>query len=259
MEEQGRMTIFLAGDSTVQSYSVRCFPQAGWGEQLIRYFADNDYRTVPAMEADDAHRSVFSNAVRYESRLLTVDNRAMGARSVKTFVEEGRMEDLLGSLSAGDWVLIQFGHNDANRSKEERYVTPGEFGERLQRDFIDPVRKRGANPVLVTPLALIDFDSEGHCRDSFPEYRKEMLALGSREDVPVIDLGRLSAEFNTGIGEEKCRELYLCLPEGIYPNWMDGNEDTAHIQLGGAYVFAGIVANALTKIPDFPCKRLVTE
>ena len=255
-------TVFLAGDSTVQSYSPEFAPQAGWGERLIQYFA-SDYRilhggaeTAASGETagDPSVRSQFPNAVRYESEEIIVDNRAMGGRSVKTYTEEGRLRDVLSSLREGDWLLMQFGHNDANRGKPERFVTPEEFSERLLADCITPAREKKAHPVLVTPLALLDFDKDGICHPSFPDYREAMLTLGDREDVPVIDLGGRSAAFNTGIGEDACRSLYLWIPGKVFPHWPEGTSDFAHLQTNGAMIYAGLVAEDLEKLAGFPAR-----
>ena len=150
------------------------------------------------------------------------------------------MTDVLASLRESDWLLMQFGHNDANRGKPERYVTPEEFTERLLRDFIRPAGEKGVHPVLVTPLALLDFDENGVCTPSFPDYREAMLSLGKTEGVPVIDLGALSAALNTRIGAEACRNLYLWIPEGVFPHWPEGASDFAHLQTNGAMVYAGL-------------------
>ncbi|MCR4762508.1 MAG: rhamnogalacturonan acetylesterase [Lachnospiraceae bacterium] len=249
----GGTTVFLAGDSTVQSYSADNFPQAGWGEMLIRYFA-RTYRIYPGSAGSTAPCSGFANAVRYEGRGIVVDNRAMGARSVKTYTEEGRLADVLLSLREGDWLLIQFGHNDANREKPERYAEPEEFSQRLFRDFIGPARDKGAHPVLVTPLALMEFDREGVCRPSFPAYREAMLTLGEREKIPVVDLGAKSAQLNTRCGEEACRSLYLWTPRGVFPHWPEGTSDCAHLQGNGAFAFAGLVAKELEKLDGFPIR-----
>ena len=237
-----RVRIILVGDSTVMSYAQALSPQAGWGEQLIRYFSDLEFSVHPSPG------SSFSNAVCYESDAVVIDNRAMGARSVKTYTEEGRTADVLASLLPGDYLLMQFGHNDANGEKPDRYVPPEEFKERLLCDFITPARERGARPVLVTPLAMRVFNEAQVCEPSFPAYREAMLSLAGREKLPIIDLGGLSAAYNTRIGAEACKSLYLWIPTRVFPHWPEGSADDAHLQAGGAAIYAELVARELKRI-----------
>ncbi|MBQ7680551.1 MAG: GDSL family lipase [Butyrivibrio sp.] len=185
---------------------------------------------------------------------MRIDNRAFAGRSTKSYLAEGRMEDLLADFQEGDLLLMQFGHNDANQEKEERYVTPAQFQDKLLEGFIRPVRARGGRPVLVTPLAMRVFDEQGICPPSFQEYREAMMALGAAEDVPVIDLGRMSADFNTRIGAEACKSLYLWVPAGIWPDRPEGSTDDAHIQYTGAHIYAGLVAKELRSL-GFLCDR----
>lgn len=248
--DSAKMTIFLAGDSTVQSYSRGMAPQCGWGQLLVQYFTDREYRVYHSAG------SKFTNAVTYETDRIKIDNRAMAGRSTKNFLQEGRFDDILPVMRKGDWLLLQFGHNDAYKAKPERFVTPEEFQDKLWHDFLEPAQARGVRPVLVTPIAMREFDENGQCRYAFNNYRLAMLELTKKIQVPVIDLGRLTAEFNTKIGAEKCREIYLFVESSVYPGWPDGDEDNAHLSFGGALLYAGILARALAEVPGFPKEML---
>ena len=218
---QSKRTIFLAGDSTVQTYKLVDAPQCGWGAMLYRYFSDNEVIVYHSKE------SRFENAITYELKDLTIDNRAMAARSAKSFFDEGRWEDLLSCV------------------KPERYLTPDEYGEKLLNDYIKPIREKKAVPILVTAIAMKDFDENGVCRISFPEYREKMLELAQNERVYLIDLGKETAAYNTLIGEEACKGIYMSLERGMFKCAPEGREDNAHLRFDGAFIYAGFVAEGL--------------
>jgi lysophospholipase L1-like esterase len=238
----GKRTIFLAGDSTVQTYKLSEAPQCGWGAMLHRYFADNEVKVCHSAG------SRFENCVSYEMENLIIDNRAMAARSCKNYFDEGRWADLLECVSEGDFVLMQFAHNDANADKPERFLTPEEYKEKLFKDYIVPVREKSGTPVLVTAIAMKDFDENGRCRISFPEYREKMLELAAEEGVGLIDLGKETADYNSAIGEMACRNIYMNLDKGVFESATEGKEDNAHLQFNGAFVYAGFVAEKLKEI-----------
>ena len=238
----GKRTIFLAGDSTVQTYKLSEAPQCGWGAMLHKYFSENEVKIYHSTG------SRFDNCVAYELDDLIIDNRAMAARSCKNYYDEGRWEDLLGCVQEGDYVLMQFAHNDANADKPERFLTPQEYKEKLLKDYIAPVREKKAIPVLVTAIAMKDFDAEGRCRISFPEYRDKCLELAAEEQVDLIDLGKETADYNTAIGEEACRNLYMNLERGMFESAPEGKEDNAHLKFEGAFIYAGFVARGLKEI-----------
>lgn len=239
---QRKRTIFLAGDSTVQTYKLVDAPQCGWGAMLYRYFSDNEVIVY------HSKGSRFENAITYELKDISIDNRAMAARSAKSFFDEGRWEDLLSCVKEGDYVLMQFAHNDANKDKPERYLTPDEYERKLLCDYINPVREKKAIPVLVTAIAMKDFDESGKCRISFPEYREKMLELARNEKVDLIDLGKETADYNTLIGEEACKNIYMNLERGMFKSAPEGKEDNAHLKFEGAFVYAGFVAEGLRDI-----------
>ena len=237
-----KRTIFLAGDSTVQSYKTADFPQCGWGAMLWKYFSEKD--VVVTFPEDTA----FENVTRYELSDITIDNRAMAGRSCRSFFDEGRWQDLLKNVREGDFVLYQFAHNDANKEKEERFIAPDSYKDKLIKDYINPVFEKKAHPVLLTAIAMKDFDEDGTCRISFPEYREKCLEIGRELGVDVIDLGKRTADFNTKIGKEGCREIYMNLRPGMYCSFPDGKEDNAHLKAEGAFIYAGFVYEELKKL-----------
>lgn len=248
-----KLTIFLVSDSTVQSYPRSMTPQCGWGQLLVKYM------TTGAYSIYHSENSAFPNAVTYETDSVKIDNRAMAGRGARNYLAEGRYDDCLAAMRKDDWLLIQFGHNDAYKAKPERFCEPEEFGKILEEKYIRPAKERGVHPVLVTPIAMREFDEENVCRPSFNGYRLAMLQLGKEMEIPVIDLGRLTADLNTKLGPEKCKAIYLWVPDGVFEGWPDGDQDNAHLQYSGAYLYAGLVARALAQVPGFPSEVLAED
>ncbi len=231
--------IFLAGDSTVQSYSKDKEPQTGWGQVWWEYFKGaGECVSFPSPD------SAFKQSVSYELEDVIIDNRAMAARSSRSFREEGRLEDIASALKEGDYLLAQFGHNDANQAKEERYVRPEDFGASLA-PYAALCREKGAICILVTPIAMRNCDDnpDGTFTYSFPEYRSAMIAYAKLNSLPLLDLGKATTEYCARMGAEACKSLFLWVSPGEYPDseCAQGRQDNAHLQLNGARAFAGVL------------------
>lgn len=138
---------------------------------------------------------------------------------------------------------MQFAHNDANKEKEERYVTPKQYEEYLLR-YINAAKECGAQPVLVTAIAMRDCDDtpDGKFSVSFPEYRDKMLEMGDKYDLPVLDLGKATADYLNTVGSDGSKKLFMWLDQGAYEGYPDGKKDNAHLQQAGAKAFAGLLA-----------------
>ncbi|MCR4902502.1 MAG: rhamnogalacturonan acetylesterase [Butyrivibrio sp.] len=238
-----KKTIYLVGDSTVQSYGIDREPQAGWGQLLMRQVVHNNAYTISHPQDTE-----FGQVVRYESENLVIDNRAMAGRSSKSYFDEGRIQEVLGLLKTGDIMLIQFAHNDANINKPERYLSCDDYKKMLLDNYIVPAREKGAIPVLLTAIAMREFDEMGKCKISFPEYRAAMIELSKKENVALIDLGLLTADFNTLVGEEGCKSIYLWLPEALFEGFKEGSTDNAHLQYNGAFAYAKLVYEELIRL-----------
>src|SRR3954467_15585579 len=156
------ITVWIAGDSTAAEKLPTKRPETGWGEMLGQYF-----------RPDEVH----------------IANRAMNGRSTRTFISEGRWKNIVDSLSAGDYVLIQFGHNDESPDKVDRYTPPADFRANLLR-FITDVRERKAHPVLFTPISRRKFDSTGALVDTHGEYPDIVRAVARESGVPLVDMHR---------------------------------------------------------------------
>jgi lysophospholipase L1-like esterase len=209
--------ILIAGDSTVQTYDTTRYPQAGWGQFLGCGLAEG----------------------------TPVVNRAIGGRSTKSFINEGRWDRLMAELVKGDTVLIQFGHNDATKAKPERFADPALFRDNLLR-FIWETRGHGAHPVLVTPAARRSFDDKGKSRADFAEYSAVMRELAANTATPLIDLEGASRNLLDRVGPEGARAYYMNLAPGAYPAFPQGLADDTHFNELGARTMAALVAEQLT-------------
>ena len=231
-------TIFLASDSTVQTYDSYYYPQAGWGETLYQFFGE-------FVEERECENCSYSQSQTYETTKVVIENRAIGGRSSKSFIEEGKLDDLLEDVKPGDYVLVQWGHNDATTSRPNRYASIEEFNVALKY-YIEGTRQRGGIPVLVTPVARYSPNANGTFASNFEGYRQAALQLGEVMSVPVLDLTKASIELCEAFGVEGAKALFLHLAAGEYPGaYAGGVADSTHLQRYGAYKFAQCVAKLI--------------
>ncbi|WP_394795656.1 exo-alpha-sialidase [Armatimonas sp.] len=210
-------TLFLAGDSTMAEKLPEKRPETGWGEGL-RLFVD-------------------------ESK-LRIENHAVNGRSTKSFLAEKRWEALLARVQNGDWVFIQFGHNDQSKEKGERYTPPEDYKANLTR-FVSDVRKRDANPVLLTPVMRRRFDAQGQFYDTHGVYPDSVREVATATKTPLIDHHRLSEKALRALGAEPSRKLFLQLKPDENPHYPKGVEDNTHFNTEGARAMAALVVEAL--------------
>ncbi|MDC7239714.1 MAG: GDSL-type esterase/lipase family protein, partial [Spirochaetales bacterium] len=151
----------------------------------------------------------------------------------------------------GDYVLIQFGHNDEKIEDPSRYAAPdGEYRRNLEF-FIDSAREKGAHPVLMTSLSRRKFNEKGRLEKTHGEYPAAVKEVAAERDVPCIDMEIKSAALLRDYGPEDSKRLFMHLPPGKYPNHPDGKEDDTHFNEEGARIFAALAAEELVrKIPE---------
>ena len=211
------VTVFLAGDSTMAAKRPEKRPETGWGEFLPPHF--------------DAAR-------------VRVDNHAQNGRSTRTFISEGRWQAIVDKLRAGDYVLIQFGHNDSSKEKADRYTPPADYRANLER-FVREVRARRATPVLLTPVMRRRFDERGAFYDAHGEYPDIVRRVAAAERVALIDMHRKSRQVIVGYGVEGSKKLFLQLAAGQHANYPQGVNDNTHFSPLGAEVMAALAADAI--------------
>ncbi len=239
---KAKPTIYLASDSTVQSYEKFYYPQTGWGQVLYRFF--NAGKTTEEIQSPDLFYP--QNHI-YETPLFNIENRSIGARSARSFINEGKWDRLLALAAPGDYCFIQWGHNDATAVRPNRYVAPSDFPYWLKK-YIRSCKARGIQIVLVTPIARRNCDAhDGSFVASFGNYAEPMIQTGKEENVPVIDLCSLSVDYLNSIGSEESKLIYLFAAPGAYPEgaYADGVSDNTHLQEYGATQYARLVAQAI--------------
>lgn len=211
------LTIYLAGDSTMAQKLPEKRPETGWGEMLGAFFRDGT---------------------------VTIDNRAQNGRSTKTFIEEKRWQAIVEQLQQGDYVFIQFGHNDESKEKVGRYTPPADYRNNLIR-FITDVRDQKAFPVLLTPVMRRRFDQRGNVQDTHGEYPDIVRSVAVEYRVPLIDMHRSSARILQQYGPEESRKLFLQLKPDENPNYPKGIEDNTHFNPVGAEVMASLAVDGI--------------
>lgn len=240
-EKREKPVLYLVSDSTVQSYEKRFYPQTGWGQVLYQFFEGaEEYKEYPAKH------STYSLARTYELPELAIENRAIGGRSARSFYEEGKLDQVLEVICPGDYMFVQFAHNDATAIRPNRYIAPEEFPFYIQK-YIDACSRRGVQCVLVTPVVMRTCGEGEVFSVSFSEYRKGMIELAEEKKLPLLDLGGRSTAYLNRIGAEESKNIYLWLEEGEYPDgaYAAGVSDKAHLQEYGAKVYANMVTELL--------------
>ncbi|MGN6419856.1 MAG: rhamnogalacturonan acetylesterase [Pseudobacter sp.] len=227
-QEKKKITIFLAGDSTIAIKEPKVFPETGWGMPFV-YFFDTT---------------------------VSVSNRAKNGRSTRTFISEGLWQQLIDDVKAGDYVLIQFGHNDEAKEKTDRYTTPDEYRTNLTR-FISETRKKGGKPILITPVSRRRFDTTGNAIPTHEIYSALVKETAQAQQVPLIDLDTKSRALYQQFGEEHSKWLFLQLNAGEHPNYPDGRNDNTHFSELGARLVAQLVLQDLKTLEPELASRIV--
>lgn len=213
----GRITVYLIGDSTMSVKQIKAYPETGWGMPFVHFFDES----------------------------VTVDNRAMNGRSTKSFIEENRWQPVVDQLHEGDYVFIQFGHNDEVKTKKT-YTPEAEYRANLIR-FITESRAKKAIPVLLTPVARRQFDEAGKIQESHAVYSELVRGVANEYKVPFIDLDKQSQELYQSFGMENSRLLFLQLAPNEHPNYPEGKVDNTHFnELGARKVAELVLANIKT-------------
>jgi lysophospholipase L1-like esterase len=171
-----------------------------------------------------------------------VANHAIGGRSSRSFIEEGRLDTILGVIQPGDYLFVQFGHNDASSGNPERYTSPDDYKRYLRDSYMAGATARGATPVLLTPVSRRDYDSNGQFRVSFPDYVNKVHELVNETGVAMIDLSARSRAYLNSIGPEAAKDVFMHLSPGEYPAYPDGITDDTHFSEYGADQMARIVS-----------------
>lgn len=214
------ITVYLAGDSTMAEKLPEKRPETGWGERLQLLFNSDKVR---------------------------IANHAKNGRSTRTFLTENLWQRILDDLKKGDYVFIQFGHNDQAKARTERYTPPADFQANLVR-FVTEVRERQAHPVLMTPVVRRRFNDAGEFYDTHGEYPDLVRRVATAHRVPLIDMHQRSERVLRKLGAEESRKLFLHLKPNENANYPAGLEDNTHFNSYGAEVMAGLAVEGIREL-----------
>ncbi|MDO5558008.1 MAG: GDSL-type esterase/lipase family protein [Oscillospiraceae bacterium] len=217
----GQHTVYIAGDSTVQSYNASYAPQQGWGFYLGKYLSDS----------------------------VTVSNQAIAGRSSKSFFDNGRLDTILSSIKQGDYLLVQFAINDADYSKEERYApvcndvnnpAAGSYEYYIEK-YVEGCLAKQATPVLVTTVIGLKAYSGGKFVPSYTNYCNAMKQIAAKYNIPCIDLNTMMVDNYNSIGYDAAKLYHMY---GV----VAGSTDMTHFSEAGAENAAKLVAQGLKGI-----------
>lgn len=215
MPPKKKITVWLIGDSTMSKKEINAYPETGWGMPFV-YFFDST---------------------------VVIDNRAQNGRSTRTFIDENRWQPVTDAMQEGDYVLVQFGHNDEVKTKKS-YTTEAEFTANLVK-YITDTRNKKANPILITPVARRKFDSTGHIEGTHDVYAALVRDVAAKYNVPLIDLDKKSQALLQELGPDKSKLLFNYLQPGEHPNYPQGKTDDTHFSELGARRMAELVLSEI--------------
>ena len=216
------VTIYMVGDSTMANRTLKTPPskERGWGMMLGAFFP---------------------------SEKVVVSNHAASGRSTKSFIDEKRWSRVVSQIRPGDYVFIQFGHNDEKKDNPKLYTEPGGTFDDNLRKFVSETRAKGGIPVLFNSIVRRKFhqDAAGQFTDSLTDTHGDYLLSPKRVademGVVFIDMNKLTHDRVQQLGPEKSKQLYM---------WA-GKKDDTHLNVKGSRVFAGLAIDAVgQKIPE---------
>ncbi len=223
-----KIRIWMIGDSTMSVKAKTAYPETGWGMPFV-YFWDST---------------------------VTVDNRAMNGRSTRTFLEEKRWAPVMEEMQEGDYVFIQFAHNDEVPSKAS-YVPEKDFRNNLLK-YINDTRSKKGIPVLLTPVARRKFDSTGHIVETHAVYAQLVRDVAKESNTILIELSEKSKALLQQLGPENSKYLFNHLAEGEHPNYPAGKTDDTHFNELGARKMAEIVLGEIRTLIPGLSERILT-
>lgn len=208
--------IWMCGDSTMSIKQTIAYPETGWGMPFANFWDST----------------------------IQVVNLAKNGRSTKTFITENLWQQVLDGAQEGDFVFIQFGHNDEVESKKGSYTTPTEFKSNLTK-FINEARALKTIPILLTPVSRRNFDSLGVAQETHKAYSQLVKEVADAENVLFIDADAKSRELYQSFGKDNSTLLFLHLKAGEHPNYPEGKIDNTHFSELGARLIAQMILKEL--------------
>ena len=214
------MRIILFGDSTMQYNDASTYPQTGWGQMLPLFF----------------------------NKEVEILNFAKNGCSTKSFIDLGIYDLAINEVKEGDYVVIQFGHNDQKPDKPERYTTVfGSYQENLRKMAKD-VLSKGATPIFCTSIYRRFFDNGLIRENVHGDYPKALMQVAKEVNALCIDMTTITKELYAKMGDNESKRFFMIFDKGIYPHYPNGMYDNTHLRADGAYTMASIFVEELKKI-----------
>lgn len=214
------ITIFLIGDSTVADKPYKGGnPEKGWGQVFPLYLQEG----------------------------VRVENHAVNGRSTKSFIDEGRWDKVMSCIKKGDYIIIEFGHNDAKGEDPKRYAEADTDYRNYLKKFITDTRAKGATPILATPIVRRRFDENGEFYDTHGRYPEVVREVAREQDVPLLDLHKRTMQLVKTFGEERSKDLFLHISPGEYESLPEGEKDDTHLSAYGAFKVSDLVVEEIEK------------
>ena len=219
------ITVYLAGDSTVTDQTAE--PWAAWGQMLPRFFGPG----------------------------LAIANHAESGETLKAFVSENRLAKVKSQMKPGDYLFIQFTHND--QKPGANYLEPFTTYKEHVKRFISEARERGVTPVLVTSMLRRNFGADGKIVNTLGDYPEALRQVASEEHVALIDLFVASKAFYEALGPEASKKAFVHYPAGTFPGQDQELKDDTHFNSYGAYELARAIVDGIKKDVPALAKHLV--
>ncbi|BEV06004.1 rhamnogalacturonan acetylesterase [Chryseobacterium gambrini] len=215
---QQKPTLFLIGDSTMATKeNPDKNPEHGWGQVLPQFLTNG----------------------------IEIQNHAVNGRSSKSFRTEGRWDQVEKQLKKGDFVIIQFGHNDQKIKDSTKFTNPyTQYRANLER-YVNEARAKGATPVLMTSIVRRNFNENGVLIDTHKEYPLVVRMVANDLKVPFVDMQLLTEQIEIAYGPENSKKLHLYYKEGEDPYYPKGKEDDTHLSKLGAETVAKLATKSL--------------
>ena len=214
-----KMNIWMIGDSTMANKEADKAPETGWGMVLKEFFNDD----------------------------VVVHNHAVNGRSSKSFLSEGRWKSVCDSLQKGDYVIIQFGHND-EKPDSARHTEPFTSYKQIVKRYIDETRSKEANPIVCSSIIRRHFDAAGNLKETHGDYIRAAREIADETNTPFIDMEYLTRELVSEMGPEKSKSLFLFSNPGEYTNRPRGIQDSTHLNLIGARKVANLFVDGVKEL-----------
>ncbi|MFT3738141.1 MAG: rhamnogalacturonan acetylesterase [Breznakibacter sp.] len=219
-----KLTVFMVGDSTMANKSAAAFPETGWGQALAAFI---------------------------DTTRLSIDNHAKNGRSTKSFISEGLWSAVENKITPGDYVFIQFGHNDEKKDKPNVYARAETLYKANLKRMIDETRAKGGIPVLFTSIVRRDFAPNRKLNDTHGAYIVAAKEVAAEASVVLIDLEAETHLLVERVGPELSARFYMHSNPAEYASHPNGVADNTHLSRYGAMEVAALAVECIKKqIPE---------